>query len=168
MGDKQDPPSDPETEKNECLEIMESVRSLCSREEAKLEGLSPEKRLEAETRMELLKLARQLLHCNCTFTRNLRPMNMNVQLRLCPMHRPKSRGHIPRRTIIWQTKASQSWMTSSMATLWCTTAAAMRSAGCQRALRDLKGPGTYKALKALLRPPRALKAFLRLLMPCMT
>ena len=58
--------SDPEAEQNECEQIMDTVRALWAKEEAKLEGLSPEARLTAEAKVECLKLARQLLQLHLT------------------------------------------------------------------------------------------------------
>jgi len=58
--------SDPEAEQNECALIMDTVRALFAKEEAKLEGLSPRSRLDAEAKVECLKLARQLLQLHLT------------------------------------------------------------------------------------------------------
>ena len=58
--------SDPEAEQNECALIMDTVRALFAKEEAKLEGLSSEARLDAEAKVECLKLARQLLQLHLT------------------------------------------------------------------------------------------------------
>ena len=40
-GDDREAQSYPETEEKKCCKIMETVRALCSREEARFEGLSP-------------------------------------------------------------------------------------------------------------------------------
>lgn len=58
--------SDPEAEQNECAQIMDTVKALWAKEEAKLEGLSSEARLTAEAKVECLKLARQLLQLHLT------------------------------------------------------------------------------------------------------
>ena len=149
--------SDPEAEQNEWEQIMGTVRALWAKEEAKLEGLSPEARLIAEAKVECLKLARQLLQLHLT----QKPDGVEIAAATGIVDDAKeilAPLHILRRWSICRPKASPALMPSSKGLLWCTTAAKKREAGCQRALRSLKGPGTYKTLKALLRPPRALKA----------
>ena len=162
-GDDREAQSYPETEENECGKIMETVRALCSREEARLEGLSPRSKQDAESQVECLKVARQLMQVH------LHPKAGGGEYECAAAIVSDARGkvapHILRRASIWCPKASPAWMKSSMAALWCTTDATMRSAGCLRTLRGLKGLGSYEALKALLRLPRALEALSR---PCMT
>jgi hypothetical protein len=46
-GDDREAQSYPETEEKKCCKITETVRALCSREEARLEGLSPRSKQDA-------------------------------------------------------------------------------------------------------------------------